>query len=108
MPKRAFTISNNVGEKLACVEVRPDGGGPFPAVGLCNALGYFKEEDGRSPARAHRLAANDLDGNVLATEYEAFDLGYEVNVLFDPCYSRAKLTEATQKIILRNLQTKNP
>jgi nicotinamidase-related amidase len=48
----------------------------------------------------------DLEGCVLATAYEAFDKGYEVEVLFDLSHSRADLGTAAESIILRDIQTK--
>lgn len=50
------------------------------------------------------LCGMDTDGCVLATAFDAFDCGYEVNVLFDLSYSSAGLDESAKKIILRNIQ----
>lgn len=49
----------------------------------------------------------DTDACVLATAFDAFDYGYEVKVLFDLSYSTDGLDAPTQKIITRNMQSKN-
>ncbi len=49
----------------------------------------------------------DTDACVLATAFEAFDLGFKVSVLYDLCFSSANLDEAAKKIITRNLNTRN-
>lgn len=52
------------------------------------------------------LCGIDLDACVLATAYDAFDLGYKINVLFDLSCSRY-LDNISKPIILRYLQV-NP
>lgn len=49
----------------------------------------------------------DTEACVLATSYDAFDQGYEVEVLFELSHSRAGLHEAAKSIILRDIQTKH-
>ena len=49
----------------------------------------------------------DLEGCVLATSYDAFDRGYEVEVRFDLSHSRAGLETEAKSIILRDIQSKN-
>lgn len=58
MPKRQFTIENNDGEKLVCVETMPPKYvGKLPVVIMCHGFGYFKEEDGIFVAIADLLSA---------------------------------------------------
>lgn len=57
--------------------------------------------------RKINLCGIDLEACVLATAYDAFDKGYEVEVLFDLSHSRAGLDAAARSIILRDIQTKN-
>ncbi len=53
------------------------------------------------------LCGIDTDACVLATAYDAFDLNFRVKVLFDLCYSRYHVEDTLEKIILRNIQTKD-
>lgn len=58
MPKRQFTIENDEGEKLVCVETMPPKyTGKLPVVIMCHGFGYFKEEDGIFVAIADRLSS---------------------------------------------------
>jgi nicotinamidase-related amidase len=54
------------------------------------------------------LCGIDTDACVLATAFEAFDLGYKVNVLFDLCHSTGNLTKEAKAIISRNILSRNP
>ena len=49
----------------------------------------------------------DTDACVLATAFEAFDLGYRVNILFDLCFSTGELEQEAYKILRRNIIDKN-
>jgi nicotinamidase-related amidase len=54
-----------------------------------------------------KLCGVDLEDCMLGTLFEAFDLGYEVEVLFDLSWARFSTKEAITSIILRDIQTKN-
>ena len=49
----------------------------------------------------------DTDACVLATAFEAFDLGYRVNILFDLCFSTGEFEQEAYKILRRNIIDKN-
>ena len=81
-------------------------------VFIKHAYSAFKCEDFEDSLQKHEIekleiCGIDLEGCVLATAYEAFDKGYEVEVLFDLSHSRANLDEAAKAIILRDIQSKN-
>jgi len=48
----------------------------------------------------------DTDACVLATAFEAFDLEYRVNILFDLCFSTGNLEQEAYKILRRNILDK--
>jgi pimeloyl-ACP methyl ester carboxylesterase len=57
MTKRQFTIDNEEGEKLVCIEAMPKQyKGKLPVIILCHGFGYFKEEDGLFTAMSERLS----------------------------------------------------
>lgn len=57
MNTRKFSIINQTGERLACVEVKPeDYTGIMPVVILCHGFAYVKEEDGIFIDIAQKLA----------------------------------------------------
>lgn len=53
------------------------------------------------------LCGLDLEGCVLATAFEAFDRGYEVEIILELSPSRLYLDDALKSIIISTLQTKN-
>lgn len=53
------------------------------------------------------LCGIDTDACVLATAYEAFDLGYHVKVEFDLSISSADLQEEAKTIIRRNISSRD-
>ncbi len=58
MANRKFSIKNQLGEKLVCIEVLPQENqtSSMPAVILCHGFAYYKEEDGIFTEIAKRLA----------------------------------------------------
>ena len=67
----------------------------------------FKDFLEASGVKKLEICGVDTDACVLATAFEAFDLGYRVNVLHDLCYSRSGLDQAIFKLTDRNLQDKS-
>lgn len=67
----------------------------------------FKDFLAATGVKQLHICGVDTDACVLATAFEAFDLGYRVRVLFDLCYSRSGLDPAMQRLITRNLQDKS-
>ena len=52
------------------------------------------------------LCGVDIDGCILASVFDGFDLGYDIKIIEDLCYSSSgkELNKAALKIIRRNLQ----
>lgn len=57
MVERKFTVTNEAGEKLVCIEALPERNPakPLPVAILCHGFAYYKEEDGMFTGLAERL-----------------------------------------------------
>lgn len=77
-----------------------------------NTYSAFKHPDLHSYLQAHNisrlvLCGIDTDACVLATAYEAFDLGYHVKFEFDLCFSSAGLQDEATTILRRNISSRD-